>query len=67
LSEPATIIPNASRRLNPRTRWQFWYLYCMTDEPTTTLDYTDNIVVPGDVFREPTNEYWALQCLGVNK
>ncbi|MBX3427590.1 MAG: hypothetical protein KF688_18060 [Pirellulales bacterium] len=36
----------------------------MTDEPTTTtLEYTDKIVVPGDVFREPTNEYWALQCL----
>lgn len=35
----------------------------MTDDTTTTLDYVDNIVVPGDVFREPTNEYWALMCL----
>jgi hypothetical protein len=35
----------------------------MADEPRTTLDYVDNIVVPGDVFREPTNEYWALMCL----
>jgi hypothetical protein len=33
------------------------------DSKTTTLDYTDNIVVPGEVFREPSNEYWALMCL----
>lgn len=35
----------------------------MADDKTTTLDYIDNIVVPGDVFHEPHNEYWALMCL----
>lgn len=35
----------------------------MSEEKKTMLDYIDNIVVPGDVFREPTNEYWALVCL----
>ena len=29
----------------------------------TILDHIDNIVVPGDVFREAANEYWALFCL----
>ena len=29
----------------------------------TILDYIDNISVPGDVFSEPTNEFWALICL----
>ena len=33
-------------------------------QPTeTVLDHVDNIRVPGTVFREPTNEYWALICL----
>lgn len=32
-------------------------------ELTTTLDYVQNITVPGEVFREPKNEYWALVCL----
>lgn len=36
----------------------------MTDtEATTTLDHFDNISVPGDVFKQPANEYWALVCL----
>jgi hypothetical protein len=30
---------------------------------TTTIDYVANITVPGEVFREPKNEYWALVCL----
>ena len=30
---------------------------------TTTLDYIDDINVPGDVFDSPSNEYWALICL----
>jgi len=29
----------------------------------TVLDYIDQIKVPGDVFKEPANEYWALVCL----
>lgn len=29
----------------------------------TILDHIDNISVPGNVFNEPTNEYWALLCL----
>jgi hypothetical protein len=32
-------------------------------KPITVLDHIDNIEVPGDVFREPANEYWALVCL----
>lgn len=38
----------------------------MEDKATTTvttLDHIDNITVPGEVFREPANEYWALVCL----
>lgn len=35
----------------------------MSEVETTTLDYIENIVVPGDVFHEPANEYWALACL----
>lgn len=35
----------------------------MTDELNTTLDYIDNIVVKGDPFAEPANEYYALICL----
>src|SRR5438105_9911649 len=35
----------------------------MTDAPSTVLDHIDNIIVPGNVFKEPTNEYWALLCL----
>ncbi len=33
------------------------------DKPVTILDHIDNIAVPGDVFREPANEFWALICL----
>ena len=33
------------------------------EEQTTILDHIDNISVPGDVFSEPANEYWALICL----
>ncbi len=34
------------------------------DEPlTTTLDRFEEISVPGDVFRNPSNEYWALLYL----
>jgi len=29
----------------------------------TVLDYIDKIVVPGDVFARPANEYWALTYL----
>lgn len=29
----------------------------------TILDHIDSIAVPGDVFKEPRNEYWALLCL----
>jgi len=29
----------------------------------TILDHIDDIRIPGDVFREPSNEYWALICL----
>lgn len=28
----------------------------------TILDHIDDIKVAGDVFREPSNEYWALIC-----
>jgi hypothetical protein len=35
----------------------------LTDAPLTVLDHIDNIVVPGDVFAEPVNEYWALVWL----
>lgn len=34
-----------------------------TDTPVTILDHIDNIVVPGNVFAEPGNEYWALVWL----
>jgi len=30
---------------------------------STILDYIKNIMVPGDVFKNPSNEYWALICL----
>ena len=33
------------------------------EEHKTILDHIDNISVPGDVFSEPTNEFWALICL----
>jgi hypothetical protein len=33
------------------------------EEQITILDYIDNITVPGDVFSEPANEFWALICL----
>jgi hypothetical protein len=29
----------------------------------TILDHEDGIQVPGNVFAEPVNEYWALMCL----
>jgi len=29
----------------------------------TVLDHFDGIIVPGDPFRQPANEYWALVCL----
>ncbi|MHC4174055.1 MAG: hypothetical protein ACYTBX_11660 [Planctomycetota bacterium] len=35
----------------------------MNDPECTILDHMDNIVVPGLVFKNPTNEYWALICL----
>lgn len=35
----------------------------MTDCDFTVLDHIDNIKVPGRVFAEPANEYWALTCL----
>ena len=34
-----------------------------TDSCVTVLDHIDSITVPGDVFQEPFNEYWALICL----
>lgn len=34
-----------------------------TDTMVTILDHIDNITVPGNVFQEPVNEYWALICL----
>lgn len=34
-----------------------------TDPPVTTLDHIDNIIVPGNAFAEPANEYWALVWL----
>lgn len=34
-----------------------------TTEVMTTLDFVENVTVPGDVFGEPKNEYWALVCL----
>ncbi|MEX1098002.1 MAG: hypothetical protein WED34_18310 [Planctomycetales bacterium] len=30
---------------------------------STVLDHFDGIVVPGDVFSKPANEFWALVCL----
>lgn len=33
------------------------------DTTVTILDHLDNIQVPGDVFGEAVNEYWALICL----
>lgn len=35
----------------------------IADTSHTTLDYIDNIVVPGNPFAEPANEYYALLCL----
>ncbi len=38
----------------------------MSDAPAekvTVLDHIDGIEVPGDVFAESANEYWALLCL----
>lgn len=33
------------------------------EDHKTILDHIDNISVPGDVFSEPMNEFWALICL----
>jgi len=35
----------------------------MTNVPSTVLDHIENIMVPGNVFHRPTNEYHALICL----
>jgi hypothetical protein len=35
----------------------------MTDVISTVLDHIDNVIVPGEVFQEPSNEYYALICL----
>lgn len=35
----------------------------MTNELSTVLDHIENIIVPGDVFQEPYNEYYVLICL----
>lgn len=35
----------------------------MTDVLSTVLDHIENIIVPGDIFQEPNNEYYALICL----
>ncbi len=33
------------------------------EKQITILDHIDDIKVPGNVFFEPANEYWALLCL----
>jgi len=35
----------------------------MNNPQHTILDHIDNITVPGLVFKNPVNEYWALICL----
>lgn len=35
----------------------------MNNSQHTILDHIDNITVPGSVFKNPVNEYWALICL----
>ena len=35
----------------------------MSEEESTILDHINNIVVPGDVFRSPENEFWTLVYL----
>lgn len=35
----------------------------MSGAAVTVLDHIDNITVPGNVFEQPANEYWALICL----
>ena len=35
----------------------------MGDKTVTILDHVDDIEVPGNVFNEPANEYWALVSL----
>ncbi len=35
----------------------------MADELNTKLDHIDNIIVDGNPFAEPANEYYALLCL----
>src|SRR5437016_313418 len=34
-----------------------------TASTVTVLDHIDNISIPGNVFVQPANEYWALVCL----
>jgi len=34
-----------------------------SETTVTILDHIDDITVPGNVFQEPVNEYWALICL----
>lgn len=35
----------------------------MATTDMTILDHVDNLQVPGRVFEQPVNEYWALVCL----
>ncbi len=35
----------------------------MADDCFTILDHIDKITVPGQVYRQPANEYWELLCL----
>jgi hypothetical protein len=37
----------------------------MAEDCETILDHVDDIRVPGNPFKEPVNEYWALVCLNV--
>jgi len=40
-----------------------YVVFFMKNPEHTILDYIDNIVVPGLVFKNPANEYYALVCL----
>ncbi len=35
----------------------------MAETTVSILDYIDDITVPGNVFKKPANEYWALVCM----
>ena len=35
----------------------------MSTAVVTVLDHIDKIAVPGNMFEQPANEYWALVCL----